>query len=147
MQVSNVLPLLALTVVACSSSSSSSGSSPDAGPPPATFTQVYTTVVTQHCAPCHTTAGGQGISGGKLDMTTQATAYTNLVGVPAAGEACAGKGTRVVAGQPEQSIMYLKASDSDPAPCGSKMPLGSNGLDAASSNILEGWIAAGAPNN
>jgi hypothetical protein len=146
------LGIAALFIAACSSNSSSSttpdgGASPDAAPPPATFTQVYTSVITAHCGPCHTTATGEGVTGGKLDMTSQSAAYTNLVGVAAAGDACAGKGTRVVPSQPDQSIMYLKASDDDPAPCGSKMPLGSQGLDKGSSDLCEGWSSAGAPNN
>jgi hypothetical protein len=133
----------------------------DAGPPTAdaaadaaqdaavevTFTTVYTTVITQHCAPCHTTAGGIGISLGMLDMTTQAKAYADLVNVPAAGASCAGAGTRVVPGDQETSITYLKISLDDPAPCGGKMPLGLPPLSQENVSLVEDWIKAGAKNN
>jgi hypothetical protein len=95
--------------------------------------------------PCHN-ASGLGGTTGALDMSTKDLAYRNLVGV-AAESTCAGKGTRVVAGMPDMSVMYLKASDDDPTPCGAKMPLGSNGLPASKSDELKGWIAAGAIDN
>jgi hypothetical protein len=84
---------------------------------------------------------------GKLDMSTKDTAYKNLVNVAAAGVACSGKGTRVIPGMPDMSIMYLKASNDDPTPCGSKMPLGSTGLPADKSDELQAWIVAGAKND
>ena len=113
----------------------------------ATFTEVYTTVITAKCAPCHTTAAGIGVSSGMLDMTTQAVAYTNLVGTPASGSACGGKGTRVVADQPDMSIMYLKVSLDDPTPCGGKMPLGGPALSQAQADLIESWINGGAKND
>src|SRR6185369_15124452 len=87
-----------------------------------TFTQIYTTTITNKCSPCHTTATGDGVNFGKLDMTSQATAYANLVNQPAAGVNCGGKGTRVVPGDAKSSVFYLKVSTEDPSPCGNKMP-------------------------
>ena len=147
---------LVVLAAACSSSTTTSTPTPDAaaadtstgadtGPAATpTFTDIYTDIIAVKCTPCHTTATGSGVVSGKLDMTTQAAAYTNLVGTAAAGEACNGMGTRVIAGDPDTSIMYLKASDDDPAPCGGKMPLGSKGLDADSSDEIKAWITAGA---
>src|SRR5215831_17690505 len=109
---------------------------PDGGAPAATFTQVYTTVITNRCTPCHTTANGIGIQQGHLDMTTQAAAYANLVNVPAAGIACGGRGIRVVPGMPDSSIMYLKISLDDPTPCGGKMPLGGPPLTKAQDDLI-----------
>jgi hypothetical protein len=110
----------------------------------ATFTQVYTTVIATRCMPCHTTANGIGVMNGHLDMTSQATAFANLVNVPAAGVACAGKGTRVVPGMPDSSVLYLKISLDDPAPCGAKMPLGLPALPQAEADMIESWIMGGA---
>jgi hypothetical protein len=112
-----------------------------------TWTQVYTTVIATKCAPCHTTAGGTGISSGHLDMTTQAAAFTNLVNVAAGGTACAGMGTRVVPGNADGSLLYLKVSVDDPTPCGGKMPLGGPALPEAQAEMIEEWIDDGAPNN
>jgi hypothetical protein len=112
-----------------------------------TFTQVYTTVITQFCSPCHTMAGGIGITTGNLDMTTQAKAFANLVNVPASGASCAGKGPRVVPGSPPTSVLFVKVDLTDPAPCGSKMPLGLPPLSQANVDLIGAWITAGAQNN
>ena len=139
-----------VVLAACSSSSTtaSNNAGTDGGGAAAlTFTEIYTNIISSKCAPCHTTANGEGITSGKLDMTTQANAYSNLVGVAAAGAACSGKGTRVVAKMPDSSIFYLKISDDDPTPCGGKMPLGEAPLSDDESDGIEAWINAGALNN
>lgn len=51
-----------------------------------TFTNVYTNIIGARCIGCHR-PNTSGISSGNLDMSTQATAYANLVGVAAAGTA------------------------------------------------------------
>jgi hypothetical protein len=112
-----------------------------------TWTQVYTQVIAVRCAPCHTTAGGTGISAGHLDMTTKAAAYMNLVNVGASGTACTGMGTRVVPGMAHMSLLYLKVSVDDPTPCGGKMPLGGPALTEEQAEMIEDWIDDGAPNN
>jgi hypothetical protein len=128
-----------------SEAGASDGASGDAGPAP-TFTQVYALIMNR-CSPCHTTAAGIGVSMGHLDMTTMATAYTNLVNTAAAGVACAGKGTRVTPGMPDMSVMYLKVSLDDPTPCGAKMPFGLPALPKAETDTIENWIMAGAKND
>jgi len=128
---------------------------PDAAPPPpppppppgASFTQVYTTVIATSCAPCHTTAGGIGITTGNLDMTTQANAFANLVNVAAGGGSCAGEGTRVVPRSSATSLLFLKVDPAVPAPCGSKMPLGLAPLSQDQVNLINSWITAGALDN
>ena len=140
---------VAVVVSACSSSTSttSSGGGGADGSAPATFTDVYTNVISTHCAPCHTTATGDGVKFGKLDMTSKATAYANLVGTAAAGDQCGGKGTRVVPNQPDSSVMYLKISLDDPSPCGAKMPLGGPALAQGDVDKVESWIKGGAKND
>jgi hypothetical protein len=118
-----------------------------AAEPAPTFTQVYTTVIQQRCMPCHTTATGIGVSQGHLDMSTKAAAFMNLVNVPATGVECTGKGTRIVPGMEEQSILYLKVALDHPTPCGAKMPLGLPALPETEVDMIEDWIRAGAKND
>lgn len=141
------LLVLSLASSSCSSSTSSpSSGAADAGPP--TFSNVYTTVIAKRCAPCHTTSTGDGVKFGQLDMTSQATAFQNLVNVKAAGDQCGSKGgTRVVPNQPDSSVMYLKISLDDPSPCGEKMPLGGPALSQVEADLVEAWINAGAKND
>src|SRR5579859_5169961 len=90
----------------CSSSDTmpqSSGSNLNATSP--TFTEVYTQIISVNCLSCHV-PGGIGVTHGMLDMSTQALAYMDLVGVMAAGSECGGMGTRVVAGSPTSSLLY-----------------------------------------
>ena len=147
------LMLFVAAATACSSSSptpAANGDDNTAGDggsaAPATFTQIYADIISKDCTSCHV-PGGIGVTEGMLDMSTQATAYTNLVNTPAAGAACSGMGTRVVPGAADKSIFYLKVSDDDPTPCGEKMPLGGTPLTGAESDEIEGWIHAGAMND
>ncbi len=86
----------------------------------ATFTQVYQIIMTS-CLPCHAT--GAGATTGMLNMSTQAMAYTNLVGKMAAGAACNGMGTRVIAGNATMSLLVNKVGPGTPR-CGMHMPRG-----------------------
>ena len=116
----------------------------DAGPP-ATFTQVYSTIISVKCAACHGT--GSGITDGHLDMKTQASAYKSLVGTPTSGVECGGMGTRVVAGDSAGSILFQKVKPGVPAPCGAKMPLSGGPLTAAEAAVIASWIDGGAKND
>jgi mono/diheme cytochrome c family protein len=112
----------------------------------ATFTQVYNGIISPICVQCHNPAG-IGVSMGHLDMSTKAAAFTDLVGVEAAGIFCGGMGTRVVAGNAANSIMFKKIDPAQPSPCGSKMPLGLPPLTAAQAGEIQSWINAGALND
>jgi hypothetical protein len=119
------------------------GSTMEAGGGGVTFTTVYTTILSTHCLPCHATGGGK--TNGKLDMSTQANAFKNLVGVAAAGTMCTGKGTRVMAGNSAMSLLVEKLM---PTPvCGKQMPSGMAALPAASISQISAWIDSGAANN
>lgn len=130
------------------STSSSTGSSSSSSAP-ATFTEVYQQVLGPQCGVgCHR-PNENGVTLGMLDMSSQATAYSNLFEVAAAGSACAGKGTRVIAGNADQSVLAEKI---DPKlfpslDCGSPMPLDANPLPQSQIDEVESWIAAGAMNN
>jgi hypothetical protein len=97
-----------------------------------------------------------------LDMSTQAAAYANLVGVPAQGIGTGTSGitcasvspplVRVAAGDSANSLIFNKVHSKlvgAPAPCGSPMPLpaGAAPLTAAEVNLIAAWIDAGALNN
>lgn len=119
----------------------------EAAPPASvTFTKVYTDIISPICVQCHN-PNGIGVSMGHLDMSTQAKAYMDLVGVSAMGIACGGMGTRVVAGNAGMSIMFEKVDPGTPAPCGSKMPLGLTPLTTAQADEIQSWINAGALND
>lgn len=91
-------------------------------------------VFTATCTGCH----GPGGEGG-LNLSA-GVAHGNLVGVAAVGHA----GQRVVAGDPDQSVLYLKISGA--AAVGDRMPLG-GALDAGTIEKVRQWIAAGALDN
>jgi hypothetical protein len=136
-----------LSIAGCGSSSSGTMSvATNSGAVP-TWTQVYTDVIQQRCTPCHTSASGLGVTKGQLDMASQATAYSNLVNVDAAGSGCAGKGIRVVPKMKDSSVLYLKVSLDDPSPCGGKMPLGGTPLAQSEVDMIDSWITAGAVDN
>jgi hypothetical protein len=138
---------IALAVVSCSSGGGEASTSASDATLPPTFSNVYASVIARRCTPCHTIPGEIGITEGKLDMTSQEAAYADLVGTEAAGVSCGGKGLRVTPGSPTDSIMYLKTDLGDPAPCGSKMPLGEAPLSAADVALIQAWISAGAQND
>jgi hypothetical protein len=106
---------------------------------------LYADVISNPCPTCHNPSG-IGVSLGRLDMSSPATAYTSLVNTPAAGDACAGHGVRVIPGEPDASILYLKVSLNNPL-CGARMPLGGPALSDAQLSQIRDWINAGAPDD
>jgi hypothetical protein len=122
-----------------------------------TFTEIYTTIIAAKSAgqypgctnpTCH--FSGAGPAQGALDMSAQATAYKNLVNVPAAGPSCSLTGLkRVVPGNASSSLMYDKVHDASP-PCGVQMPYAPDHLaplTADEQSLIESWINGGAQNN
>lgn len=105
---------------------------------------VYQKVIVNKCGACHNDApsfGGLAFFPGGPEV-----AYMNLVNAPAGTEPtfkCKDSGlTRVVPGDPEHSLLYLKLTN---PPCGSKMPSGI--IPKATPEQLElvrQWIADGA---
>jgi hypothetical protein len=152
---------LALGLSACNASGSVSGGdvlfeaaapvpdsgcapvSPDAGV--ATFTEVYSQIINgpPGCNGCHTPPAPTG----NLDMSTQAIAYTNLVGKPpTSAPLCASETSLklVDPGNACNSLIYLKVTG---PPCGSQMPLGGTPLTPAQYDLIGTWINAGAKND
>ncbi|MGA7124161.1 MAG: hypothetical protein WBY94_28925, partial [Polyangiaceae bacterium] len=120
-----------------------SGGGADAGPA-VTFTSLYTSIITPTCLPCHGGAGA-GQMTGKLNLSTQGLAYTDLTNATGTlGAACMGKGPLVVAGNHATSLLWEKLQ---PTPiCGSQMPEKST-LTAAQIAEVAAWIDDGAKNN
>jgi hypothetical protein len=124
-----------------------------------TFTNVYANVIGARCTGCHR-PGSSGVNVGMLDMSTQAVAYTNLVGVPSAGTGAGTSGItcasimmpRVSAGNATGSLLYNKVASKltavTPA-CGSPMPLPAtaSALTQAQVDLIAAWIGAGALND
>jgi hypothetical protein len=106
------------------------------------FAAVYDILMMQGCTAGYCHGGGQG----GLLMTDAATSYANLVGVDATMPVC-GLTTRVVPGDPDSSIMWMKARPiamDMGMPCAEKMPQGSMGLSDADAQVVYDWIAGGA---
>ncbi len=116
----------------------------DAGPPPSFATDVLP-ILTQRCAPCHTT-----MSSGTLSLTP-ANAYNQLVNVQVS-TTCMPAGTprmRVLPNAPNNSQMWLKLSD-NANKCGNFMPRTNPPLmplslvSPAQFAIIDRWIRTGA---
>jgi hypothetical protein len=154
------IALLGVTSIfsfACSSASNSTKGSDDGGAIEAsdastteatsagtTFADVYP-IIASSCttAVCH--YKGVTTLESDLDMSSQATAYAQLVGVPAAGESCAGMGLiRVIPGNVSMSLLYEKVSTAASSPCGSHMPLTGSSLSLQDQTLIQTWIMEGA---
>ena len=119
------------------------------GPLEPKFSVIYEKVIPKCGGPfCHT-----GSAGGNLTMDTKDNAYKNLVGIAAMGMNlpnatnpmnCKDSGlTRVVAGDPEMSLLYIKVRLDKDVPCGSRMPTGGM-LTQVEVDAIKDWITAGA---
>ena len=124
-----------------------------------TFTNVYANVIAARCTSCHRPGGG-GVNVGMLDMSTQAAAYANLVGVTSAGTGAGTSGVmcataavpRVAAGNSAGSLVFNKVNSklAGVLPvCGSPMPTPASAppLTQAQIDLIAGWIDAGALND
>jgi hypothetical protein len=116
-----------------------------------TFATVYSTIVSKRCVPCHGNGPDSmpepGLFFGHLDMSTEASAYAGLVNTKSTGTTCGPTGmTRVVPGNSQASLMYLKVS----APvlntmvCGDGMPDDGTVLTLDQVNLIQMWIDDGA---
>jgi hypothetical protein len=107
----------------------------------ASFSGQIQPIFTASCtgAACH--AGAKPQQG--LDLSSASVSYSNLVNV-ASGECPATK--RVLPAQPTMSYLIWKLQGTGACFTGSQMPKGQP-LSAANINLIQSWVAAGAPNN
>lgn len=107
------------------------------------FTRVTKEVITfKTCGGplCHDSSAVAGFALGSRDQL-----HATLVGQKAAGPECATSGLdRVVPGDPDSSLLYLKLSSAPP--CGEPMPL-MNPLEVSQVELVRQWIAEGAKND
>lgn len=120
--------------------------SSDIQPPDPSWPSIYASIVEPLCGrACHGPGPLDLRSDSMLDLSSQDTAYTALVGEAAKGSGCAGLGTLVIPGDSAGSLLIDKLGPEPP--CGDPMPpttvLLPDGVVAA---IAE-WIDAGAPPN
>ena len=138
----SVAACLGLLVGCSSNNNTSPGNTGDGGATAATFTEVYTTIIGTTCTDHHSGANPSGA----LDMSTQAKAYADLVGVKAAGPSCGTSGeTRVVAGSHATSLLYMKVAGTQT--CGNQMPDGLTPISSDKVALIQSWIDDGALNN
>jgi len=106
------------------------------GPVTANYASIYDSVLKSCGGACHA-SGGQS-----PDLSTQAIAYSSLVGKDASAGVCVGKGKLVDPGNCKGSLLYLKLL---PNPvCGAQMPLIPPLISQPSVDALCSWIDAGA---
>jgi hypothetical protein len=154
--------IFALSASAVLSLGCGSGTTPSAN----SFTEVYTKTIQPKCSNdfCH--YNGVDIRFSALDLSSKVRAWWSLVDVPCMA-ICRQTGMRVLPGQPEASVMYLKLLDQDQLPagtsrCGIEMPADktnyfTNGtsdltfsgppLDPNELLRIQNWIQEGAQDN
>ncbi len=115
-----------------------------------TWQDIYTKVFVPQCVDCHSSGGVDFVEESQLDLGSAAVAYAALVGMASAGQDCASSGTtRVVAGNPDDSLLIHKVDGSttagDPV-CGDPMPTGT-ALSSQHIAAIRQWIQDGALNN
>lgn len=111
--------------------------------PDATWTAVWTEILEPRCgSSCHGPTVPDQLMQAQLDLSEKDAAYAALVGVGAMGAGCSMMGTRVVADDPEGSLLVQKLEGT--ATCGSAMPLGRTPLLPEQLVAIRAWIAAGA---
>ncbi len=141
--------LVVLGAAGCSSGTSSSTTTKTTAPPSSTttssggvsFSRDIQPIFNANCVVCHTGANGpQGLS---LDSGK---AYGNLVNVKSTEAPAL---NRVAPGSPDKSYILNKLLGTQTAAGGSgaQMPFGAGPLPQATINLIQQWIAAGAPNN
>jgi hypothetical protein len=132
------IAVVALATAACSSPTTTS---PSLAP---TFTNVYAQIfpveTKAQCSFCHSLPPNAKSNGSLSTGTDKASAYKALVG-PATTTACSATKPYVVAGNADESLLFLKLTS---PPCGGRMPLGGDALTADQLDLVRRWIAAGA---
>jgi hypothetical protein len=121
------------------------GSAPKPETGSASFSAIYSELLTKRCAGpvCHTGSS----TGGSLSVmgTDASAARATLIDRPASGSECSSSGLPLVtAGQPDKSLSYLKVAGMPP--CGSRMPP-TGALPQAEIDRLRTWITNGAAND
>ncbi len=130
-----VVVVAALLAVTGCSDNGTAPTGPGGGGTTVSFAVDLQPILVANCVGCH----GAGGSGG-LNLSPDV-AWANLVGVETTGYA---PQQRVVAGNPDQSVLYLKLSGASGV--GDRMPQGGMLLDDDIEKFRV-WVVQGAPDN
>ena len=131
----SVVVLAALVAVTGCSDNGIEPTVPSGGGTTVSFAADLQPIFTAHCVGCHGVGGNGGLN---LSMDV---AWANLLGVETSGYA---PQQRVVVGNPDQSVLYLKLSGAPGV--GDRIPQGGMLLDDDLEKFRV-WIAQGALNN
>ena len=130
---------LLLAGLACSSGSKTStpATSTTSG---VSYSRDIQPIFNNYCIVCHQGAGQGGLT---LEPNLS---YSKLVGVPSTQSTTE---LRVKAGAPDQSYLLAKLNGTQvqAGGGGTQMPQGASPLSQTQINLVQQWIAAGAPNN
>jgi hypothetical protein len=131
---------------AAGTSGSAGGGAAASGP---TFSAVYDALflntAAAGCFGCHSGMSNPALNGNFSMITDKAAAYKGLVAAKSSPDSMCKDMTRVTAGDPMKSLLYLKISGTPP--CGMKMPPGGMPLPADVVTLVKDWIMAGAKDN
>jgi hypothetical protein len=114
------------------------------GPVPPDLPSIHAALSGMACQACHSTGMDNNFLGGDVCQM-----YNAIVGKTAVSTGCGTSGlTVVVAGKPDDSLLWKKINASPPPPCGGTMPLGSAtplaGMSPGLAEAIRTWIANGA---
>jgi hypothetical protein len=132
------------SAAAAGTSAGAAGSASGASSEPS-FSNVYdalfSTAGAGGCYGCHGGIANPALNGNLAMLMDKAATYKALVGTPSSPDSMCKEMTRVTAGDPMKSLLYLKISGMPP--CGMEMPPGSK-LPDATIALVKDWITAGA---
>ena len=125
---------------ACSSGSQTSTPATTTSSSGVSYSRDIQSIFNNYCVVCHQGAGQAGLT---LEPSLS---YGKLVGVPSTESATE---LRVKAGSPDQSYLLAKlnGTQAQAGGIGAQMPYNAPPLSQAQISLVQGWIAAGAPNN
>jgi hypothetical protein len=133
-----------MTAAAAAGMSGSAGGGAAASGP--TFSAVYDALFSVSaaagCYGCHSGMMNPALNGNFSMITDKAAAYKGLVASMSSPAGMCKDMTRVTAGDPMKSLLYLKIAGMPP--CGMKMPPGGTPLPAEVVTLVKDWIMAGA---
>jgi len=113
-------------------------------------TNIYTPIINNICVSCHIPGGISEfmlLNGGASDVVNNKWVNVNADGGAGPPQMCqASLLKRVLPGDPANSLVYLKISQTTP-PCGVQMPEGLPPLSAAQQQLFFDWITQGALDN
>lgn len=129
-----------LSIAGCPGEQRGNGNGDDVPSGAIQFARDIQPIFDRACADCHAPGG---FADDTLLFLNEGAAYRNLVNVRSSVDAAL---IRVVPGDSEASLLFLKVSSDDP-PIGNRMPLFGDPLSVADIERIQRWIDEGAAEN